>query len=92
MINTAILQTNLQKAEPNSLTTEDLIQQKRAQRLTEDQFAKAVGASPRKIADLRRNRKIQFRRDGWKVFYLPEDIDAYFETMKRPFLTPQRRA
>lgn len=92
MINTAILQANVQKGEPNSLTTEDLIQQKRAQRLTEDQFAKAVGASPRKVADLRRNRKIQFRRDGWKVFYLPEDIDAYFETMKRPILTLQRRA
>jgi hypothetical protein len=91
MIDTAILQVNNPETALSALTTEELIQQKRAQRLTEYQFAQAVGASPRKIAALRRQRRIQFRRDGWKVFYLPEDIDAYFETMKRPILLTNGR-
>ena len=49
---------------------------------TELEFAKEVGASARTVRRERAARRIQYHRVGWRVYYLPEDVDAWHETMK----------
>jgi hypothetical protein len=52
--------------------------------LTEEQFAERVGCSPFTIARRRKDKLINYRRDGRRVYYLaPDDIEAYHERMKR---------
>ncbi|HWQ32530.1 MAG TPA: hypothetical protein VNQ79_06585 [Blastocatellia bacterium] len=62
---------------------QELIAQMASRRLTEAEFARAVGVSPRKLADLRRRNLIRYRRDGHTVYYLPEDVPAYHAAMLR---------
>lgn len=53
--------------------------------LTEKGFAACGGLSEITIARRRKARRITYRRDGGKIFYLaPDDVDDYFERMKRP--------
>lgn len=52
--------------------------------LTEQEFAKRVGCSAGTIARRRKAKRITYRRDGRRVFYLaPDDVDAYFDKMKK---------
>jgi hypothetical protein len=48
-----------------------------SQVLSESEFAKAVGTSTRTLQRLRRAGRIQYRRIGWRIYYLvPDDIDC----------------
>ena len=49
---------------------------------TEAGFAKVVGVSARTVRRQRHERLIQFHRCGWRIYYLPEDVDAWHEAMK----------
>jgi DNA-binding MurR/RpiR family transcriptional regulator len=59
------------------------------QKMTEAEFAKAVGASPSTVGRLRRARKIDYHRYGRMVYYLPEDIEAWHKTMKHEAIWPK---
>jgi predicted transcriptional regulator len=50
--------------------------------MTEKEFAKEVGVSERTVRRQRHDRLIQYHRAGWLIYYLPEDVDAWHETMK----------
>lgn len=62
------------------------------ERMTEAEFAKAVGEPEWKVARLRRNRFIQARKCGRKVYYLPEDIQAFHEAFRLAALPIGRAA
>jgi hypothetical protein len=52
------------------------------QKMTEAEFAKAVGCSALTVARLRKARKIQFHSyglGGRRIYYLPEDIESWHE-------------
>jgi len=51
-------------------------------RMTEREFAKEVGVSYTTVGRKRRAREIQYRRDSWRIYYLPEDVQAWHEQMK----------
>jgi excisionase family DNA binding protein len=51
-------------------------------KMTEKEFAVEVGVSERTVRRKRHDREIQYHRAGWRVYYLPEDIEAWHETMK----------
>lgn len=59
----------------------NIIEEKRQQRLTEPEFAQAVGVSVSTLQKYRRERRIQFRKYGRNIFYLREDIDTFFALM-----------
>jgi excisionase family DNA binding protein len=52
------------------------------EKMTEAEFAKVVGVSARTVRRLRHDRKIQYHRASWKIYYLPEDVDAWHEMAK----------
>ena len=52
------------------------------EKMTEVEFARAVGVSSATVGRMRRARKIQYHRYGRIVYYLPEDIEAWHRTMK----------
>jgi predicted transcriptional regulator len=51
-------------------------------RMTEKEFAVEVGSSERTVRRLRTERKIQYHRASWKIYYLPEDVEAWHEMAK----------
>jgi hypothetical protein len=51
-------------------------------RMTERQFADEVGVSYTTVGRKRRARQIQYHRDSWRIYYLPEDVQAWQEQMK----------
>ncbi len=59
-----------------------------ALRLSETQFAAAVGVGQKKIAQLRHDGLIQYRQDGRDIYYLPTDVAAYHAAM---LVVPRRR-
>ncbi len=60
-----------------------------SEKMTEAEFAKAVGASPSTVGRLRRARKIDYHRYGRMVYYLPEDIESWHKTMKHEAIWPK---
>jgi hypothetical protein len=51
-------------------------------RMTEKEFALEVGSSERTVRRRRHDRQSQFHRCGWRVYYLPEDVEAWHEQNK----------
>jgi len=52
--------------------------------LTEAEFAKRVGLSEISITRRRKAKKITYRRDGRRIFYIaPDDVLDYYERMKK---------
>lgn len=83
---------NQEQITPTSapLTARENIAEKRDMRMSEDQFANIVGVSPRTLRGLRQTRKIQFRRIGRTIFYLPEDIDAFYAYARKAPLASRK--
>jgi DNA-binding MurR/RpiR family transcriptional regulator len=52
------------------------------QKMTEAEFARVVGVSVATVGRFRRARKIQYHRYGRIVYYLPEDVEKWHESMK----------
>jgi hypothetical protein len=52
--------------------------------ISEEEFAKEVGRSKYTIARLRKAKKIIYRRDGQRVYYIaPDDIESYHRAMQQ---------
>ena len=78
------LNTTGRKADHDVRSINQLIEQSRQVRLTEKQFAAAVGLHHSTVARLRQAGRIQYRRAGRLVYYLAQDIEAFHQAMLRP--------
>jgi hypothetical protein len=51
--------------------------------MTEKEFAKVVGVSAKTVSRFRLARKIDYHRAGYRIYYLPEDVESWHRKMKR---------